>query len=177
MFSVPVRPAVSSSDDFSCDTAQMPSELASAEVGKAPGSQELSVQWSQIPERTYLSPEAHLFIPWCVEHGCDGAVRATSEQGQSSDGQCSLVSKYLPSGTQLQSYEHIITLSRETSGGELVSVQHPLSYEGFQLGLQGCPDKELVRFVLCAIKNGAALGTTTSLPSRDPFRSRNGRLS
>ncbi len=45
------------------------------------------------------------------------------------------MSKCLPSGTQVQTYEWVITLSQEASGGELVSVQHPLSYEGFQLGL------------------------------------------
>ncbi len=123
--SVPEHPAVSFSDDSSCDIVQMPSALASTKLGKVPESQEQSEQWSQIPERMYLSPEASVFIPGCGEHGGDGAVRATSEQGQSSNGQHSLVSKCLPSGMQVQTYKHVITLSRETSGGELVSVQHP----------------------------------------------------
>ncbi len=79
------------------------------------------------------------------------------------------MSRYLPSGTQLQTYEHVVILSRETTAGELVPVQHPLSWEGFQLGLQGCPDRELAQFILHAIENGAALGTAKSLPSRDPF--------
>ncbi len=109
--SVPMRPAVSSSGDSSRDVVRMPSALASAKLGKVPESQELSEQWSQMPERTYLSPEACLFIPGCVEHGCDGAVRATSKQGQSSDGQHSLVSKCLPSDMLLQTYECMITLS------------------------------------------------------------------
>ncbi len=60
--------------------------------------------------------------------------------------------------------------------GEQVSVQHPVSWEGFQLGLQECPDRELVQFILHAIKNGAALGTAKSLPHKDPFRCRNGRM-
>ncbi len=56
-------------------------------------------------------------------------------------------------------------------------MQHPLSYEGFQLGLRDCPDEELVQFVLQAIKSGAALGTSKTVPSRDPFRCRNGHMS
>ncbi len=58
--------------------------------------------------------------------------------------------------------------------GEQVSVQHPLSWEGFQLGLQDCPNRELVQFVLHAIENGAALGTAKNHLSKDPFRCRNG---
>ncbi len=112
-----------------------------------PESYEYSEQWSQHSERTFFLLEACLFIPGHAKHGCNGAARATSEQGQSHDGQCKLVSKLLPSGTQLQTYECIIILSRETMAGEQVSVQHPLSYEGFPLGLQDCPDKELVQFV------------------------------
>ncbi len=61
--------------------------------------------------------------------------------------------------------------------GELVSVQHPLSWEGFQIGLRDCPNKELVWLLLHAIKNGAALSTAKSLPSRDPFKCRNGHVS
>ncbi len=77
---------------------------------------------------------------------------------------------------QLQTYEHTITLSREMLAGEQVLVQHPLSWEGFQLGLQDCPNRELVQFVLYAIKNFVTLGTAKSLPNKDPFRCRNGRM-
>ncbi len=58
-----------------------------------------------------------------------------------------------------------------------MSVQHSLSWNGFQLGLQGCPNRELVEFILHAIENGAALGTAKNLPGRDPFKCRNGRMS
>ncbi len=134
-------------------------------------------QWSQPSERTSLSPEACLFIPRCEEHGCNGTVRAGSKPGQSSSGQFSVVSWQLPSGMELHTYEHAIILSRETMGGGQVSVQHPLSWEGFRLSLQDCPDGELVEFILHAIESGAALGTANSLPSRDPFRCRNGCMS
>ncbi len=58
--------------------------------------------------------------------------------------------------------------------GERVSVQHPLSWEGFQLGLQGCPDAGMV---LQAIESGAALGAAKTLLSKDPFRCRYGHMS
>ncbi len=68
-----------------------------------------------------------------MEHGCNGAVRARSEQGQSIDGQYGAVSRQA-SGMQLQTYERTITLSRERGAGEQVSVRHPPSCEEFQLG-------------------------------------------
>ncbi len=89
----------------------MPSELASAKLGKSPESYEQSEQCSQTLERMRLSAEACLFIPGCGEHGGSGAVKATSEQGQLSDGQRCLVSKHLPSGTQVHTYEHMVILS------------------------------------------------------------------
>ncbi len=60
--------------------------------------------------------------------------------------------------------------------GERVLVQQPLSWEGFQQGLQGSLDKELVLFVLHTIERGAA-GTAKNLLSKDPFRCRNSQMS
>ncbi len=106
-----------------------------------------------------MLPEASLFIPVHVEHELDGAIRARSEQGQSGDGQHSLVSKHLPSGMQLHTYECTIILSRETRTGQWVQlVQHLHSWEGFQLGLQDCPDRELVQFILHAIEHWGSIG-------------------
>ncbi len=99
------------SDGVLCDMAQRPCELASAKSGEVSESQELSKQRSQVPEQTHLSPEACSFIPGRVEHGCGGAVRVLSEQGQLDEGQWGLVSKYLPSGAQFQTYEQMIVLS------------------------------------------------------------------
>ncbi len=140
-------------------------------------SYEYSEQRTLHSERTPLLPKACLFIPGRAEHWLDGAVRARSIQGQSGEWQRSLVSKQLSSGVQSHTYECMIILSRETMAGEWVSVQHPLSWEGFPLGLQDCPDKELVQFILQAIESGAALGTSKTLLSKDPFRCRNGRMS
>ncbi len=80
---------------------QMPSGSASARLSKFPERCDQSEQWNQPAERTWLSPEACLFIPGHAEHGCNGAARARSEQGQSSRGsmvqcleRCWLVSRY-----------------------------------------------------------------------------------
>ncbi len=70
-----------------------------------------------------------------------------------------------------------MVLERETQLGEVVSVQHPLDLEGFRKGLHGCPDQELVQFVLHAIQHGLELGHSTELPARNPFQCRNGWLS
>ncbi len=109
--SVPVCPA-SSGDCLPGDLTSMPSRLASAKLGMSPESYEHGEQWSQPLERLFLSPEACLFIPGQVEHGYNGAVRAGSEQGQSSDGQFSVVSRQLSSGMQSHTYERAIILSR-----------------------------------------------------------------
>ncbi len=49
-------------------------------------------------------------------------------------------------------------LSRPDKDSHLLTVKHPLSLEGFQTGLQNCPDAELVQFVLDSIQNGMRLG-------------------
>ncbi len=90
---------------------QMPSELASAELGELPERHDQGEQWSQPLEMTWLSPEVCLFILGHAEHGCNRAVKAESKQGQLSGGQHGIVSRQLPSGTQLQTYAHTITLS------------------------------------------------------------------
>ncbi len=74
--SASVCPAVCSSDHLLCDVMQVPSELASAELGELPEGQDQRKQWNQPSGRMWLSLEACPFILGHAEHGRNGAVRA-----------------------------------------------------------------------------------------------------
>ncbi len=66
-------------------------------------------------------------------------------------------------------------MSQPDKDGRLLSVKHPLSLEGFQHGLIGCPDVDLVELILDGIQNGVQLGSPDGVVDTDPYRCRNGQ--